>query len=531
MTTVTVLYHLMRADFLERVRRYSFLIVLGLTIYLGYLFVPPADADYVTVSLGAYRGVYNSAWIGGMMAILTVTLLTLPGFYLVKNAIERDERTGVGQIIAATPVRKPLYLVGKWLSNVAVLAVMVAALTLAAGTMQWIRGEDLRLDLWALTAPFVFVVLPALAMVAAVAVLFETLGWLRGGLGNVVYFFVWNTVLISTFIRLDSGITTSDNDVLGLTTILAGMTDAARAAFPNYDGGVIIGASEASGPLQTFVWMGTDWTAFLIAGRLLWVGVAAGVALLATLFFNRFDSSREKMWGSKGAGVLGSNSVNSSRLPGEASILAPWPHLTLSPIETRFNFFTLLLAELRLLLKGQRWWWYVIAGGLIVISLINPANVARERVLMLAWVWPVLIWSALGARETYHGVGPIVFTALRPLQRQLPAAWLAGVLVTALAGAGVAARLLIAGDGMGLLAWCVGVAFIPSLALALGVWSGDHKLFEVVYVTWWYFGPVNGLPALDFMGATGQSAPLAYLLVTLALLGAALAGRWRQLRH
>jgi hypothetical protein len=31
-----------------------------------------------------------------------------------------------------------------------------------------------------------------------------------------------------------------------------------------------------------------------------------------------------------------------------------------------------------------------------------------------------------------------------------------------------------------MLAWTAGVFFIPSLALALGVWSGSSKLFEVV---------------------------------------------------
>jgi len=40
MKTLRTLYHLTRADFLERIRRYSFLIVLALTVCAGYLFVP-----------------------------------------------------------------------------------------------------------------------------------------------------------------------------------------------------------------------------------------------------------------------------------------------------------------------------------------------------------------------------------------------------------------------------------------------------------------------------------------------------------
>jgi hypothetical protein len=70
MTALRMLYHLARADFLERVRRYSFLILVGVTVYLGYLFVPPADASYQSVSLGDARGIYNSAWMGAMFGMM-----------------------------------------------------------------------------------------------------------------------------------------------------------------------------------------------------------------------------------------------------------------------------------------------------------------------------------------------------------------------------------------------------------------------------------------------------------------------------
>lgn len=41
MNTLRMLYHLTRADFLERIRRYSFLIILGLTIFAGYALFRP----------------------------------------------------------------------------------------------------------------------------------------------------------------------------------------------------------------------------------------------------------------------------------------------------------------------------------------------------------------------------------------------------------------------------------------------------------------------------------------------------------
>jgi hypothetical protein len=33
------------------------------------------------------------------------------------NLVERDRQTGMGEIIATTPTSKPVYVLGKWLSN------------------------------------------------------------------------------------------------------------------------------------------------------------------------------------------------------------------------------------------------------------------------------------------------------------------------------------------------------------------------------------------------------------------------------
>ena len=131
MKTVYMLTQMVRADLRERTRRYNFLITLGLMIFLAYAYVPARTAGYITLSVDGARGVYNAAWVGSLVAILTALLMPLVGFYLVKNAIARDIATGVGQIIATTPLRRPLYTVGKWLSNFTVLAIMAGVTALA----------------------------------------------------------------------------------------------------------------------------------------------------------------------------------------------------------------------------------------------------------------------------------------------------------------------------------------------------------------------------------------------------------------
>ncbi|MCX6285189.1 MAG: hypothetical protein NTW31_13260, partial [Bacteroidetes bacterium] len=95
------IYHIARADFLQRIRSYYFLIAIGVCVFIIYSFVPALDAGYKIVSLGNYRGFYNSAWIGSMVS-MCVPFFALIGFYPINNAVKRDLDTGVGQIIATT---------------------------------------------------------------------------------------------------------------------------------------------------------------------------------------------------------------------------------------------------------------------------------------------------------------------------------------------------------------------------------------------------------------------------------------------
>src|SRR4029077_5116533 len=122
-----------------------------------------------------HRGVYNSAYLGSLMALLISPFLSLAGFYLVKNAIDRDIQTGVGQILATTTLSKALYTIGKAISNFAVLAVMVAIMAVAAVVMQFGRQEDVTIHVGHLLAPLTFVALPVMAMVAATAIFFEAI--------------------------------------------------------------------------------------------------------------------------------------------------------------------------------------------------------------------------------------------------------------------------------------------------------------------------------------------------------------------
>ena len=540
-----ILYQLAKADFLERVRGYRFLIFLGLAIAAAFFFVPADNAAWVTIDIDGYRGVYDSAWIGAMVGLMSSLYLALFAFYAIKGSISRDVDTGVGQIIASTPISKLLYILGKWLSNFAVLFIMILIVVVAAGVLQLVRGEEMSIEVWPLVAPSIIIALPVMVLVAALAVLFETVRSLRGGFGNIVYFFLF---MFTIFV---SGI--------GASFVPQNFERSAAEAIPGFSGGLsccMIIKSQAMDILgrewagqETFRFNGMEWEAKVLAVRLIYLGVALGVVFLAMWFFDRFEGSGRGT--NRIARFLGRMTRRlESIIPGRSrrdgtsySDTEPLSelsvdHLQLTPLDSRstgFRFAGLLVAELRLMLKGLQWWWYLVALGLIVASLIMPLETAHRSMLPIVWIWPVLIWSTMGVREVQSHTDQLVFSAPYPLRRQLPVTWLSGLLVTVLIGSGVLVRLLHDGNVDGAVMWAVSALFIPSLALALGTWSGSAKLFQIVYLSLWYIGPMQSVQRLDFMGlnpeeAVAEGVPFIFVGVAVALIVLAVLGRRRQLQ-
>lgn len=533
MKTLRLLYHLALADFLERVRRYSFLVTLLAVVFFTYLCLPAPDTPaWLYLNLGAGRPIYNSAWIGLAVAKLFAEFFPLFGFYLVKNTIERDRRTGVGEIIATTPISRPMYTIGKWLSNMAVFTVLVAVVILTSLVLQFVRAEEFTVDLWALAAPFLFLSLPMLAFIAALAVLFESISWLRGGFGNLVYYAVYFVAIFG--------------NLQGVGSVWQGVNDACMAVLTGCrPGGQIDIGGEPLAGLPTFRYEGANWTAEILLWRFAWVVVSLVVVLCAAFFFHRFDPSRVGKTPFAQLKQMILEFILEPRQFKEPDVIdaAPLPitapRVRLTPLSEearprgKASLYTrIIAAELRLTLKGIGWYWYLIAAGIVASALFVPFDIARLLVLPIALVWPVLIWSSLGVREVQERTAPITFSLPYALRRQLSVNWLVGAMIAVAMAITVILRLALAGDWMSCAAVLIGALFVPSFALALGCWSGTAKLFQSVYLFVWYLAAVQGVIYIDFMGHYPQTVTLGIpwfvALATLGLLVAAAFGRQRQ---
>jgi ABC-type transport system involved in multi-copper enzyme maturation permease subunit len=522
--TIGSIYHIAKADFLERVRSYYFLIALGICIFMIYSFVPPLDAGYRIISLGNYRGFYNSAWIGGMVA-MCVPFFALVSFYVVNYSVKRDIDTGVGQIIATTRITRLQYLTGKLFSNFSVLLLIVLLIAIMTILMFFIRGETSQLEIGKLILPLFIFLVPAMFMIAALALFFDSMTILSRGAINIFYFFLW-------ILLISSSVWSYPIDTFGMNAGMRELKHAISAVHPDWSGGFGMGIN-ISGPQtgkKVFIWEGFIWSSPIILSRIYWMSAAFGLVLLASLGFKRFDTSRIRERKQRNSWSSRNNPV----IPDEYSSSSKIGYRDLPPAEAKFSYLNLVRAELRLMLKGNATIWMVITSVLFIVSIFTSMDFSHKIVLPLLWFFQILILSNLGSREITHRCQEYIFSIAFPLRRQLSATMLSAAILMITLAIPVLMRVIITGNIYGAYAIVVGAIFIPAIAITSGILTGGSKVFEVIFTIMVYC-ILNAIPLFDFVGAIKGSRELGiahYLMViTLLLLIVAFSARKRQISN
>jgi len=522
------------AGVLDRTRRPAFALGLVFMLWLGQHMLPPAGSAYRTFVMDdEFRPLYNAAWVGTLTAILTGLWFLFVGFYQAKGSVERDRRTGVGQLLAASRMSTLAYVSARTLGNLIAFAIQAAAVALAALIQQQLLAEDRRVDLAATLLPFLAITGPLALFASAAAVFFDCMSWLKGGLGNFVWFFLLGFLLSTS--GMQDPKTSASRDLIGaravvndLRATLAAQHPETASHPPEFSMGVNMSPRANAHPVKTFHWEGTRWTAGALASRLPFVLGSVLVVLAAAVLFDRFDATSR---------VRAERGRRGARATTTEAHLPAVPVGQLTVARRGAAFAGVVRAELALMLRAPSMWWWLGVLGLWIAEFATPLSALRTVVLPLASIWPALLWSQLGQRERRHDTGPLLFSCPRPLARLLPGAWAAGAIVGLLVGAPALLRFAFSlgaeGSSGALAGWLSCAAFVPAAALALGVWTGGSKAFEVLYLFAWYVGPMHHVAELDYTGVTTARSPVlwvVYLALTVVAYALASAMRMRQLR-
>ncbi|MFS4447626.1 hypothetical protein [Maribacter sp. 2307UL18-2] len=503
-------------DYLQRTRSYGFLITLCISLAIAYSFVPEPNANYSTIRIGKYLGAYNAAWFGYVTAIMTSIFLSLMGFYLVNSGIEADTKTRVGQIMAGTPVKNRTYLFAKTLSNFLVL-LTITALVFLMGIALFLLYHDtgFSLEIGHFIRPYLFVTLPALFFISALAVCFEVLIGRFTILQNVVFFFVFCTLAMFS----PPGDSHFTLDVFGSKIVTHQMEEQVHqltgiSKKNDLTIGYILGDVEAS---KKFEFNGIHFPYPFLLSRIAWVVFGLLMVLGCATVFHRFDFRRPFELKKR------KKSVVAQTIPKDILLS------NLTPPKIDYSLFPLVKTEFLLLLrKGKKWLWLFNLIGMGLLAFL-PFEMAHKIVLPILWFLQVGRLSDLTSKEHLHRVHYLTFSSDRPIRRLLLSQLLAASALMFTLALPLIFRYGMEGNHIATTSIVLGSIGIVLFAALLGQLSKGKKLFEVLFFLVSYAN-INGIPFMDYFGALHTALPYVLELVALVVLLAVLTLGFRKIQ-
>jgi hypothetical protein len=506
-------YPIIKGDYLQRTRSYSFLITIALSVYFAYFFIPPPGAGYTTVSIGNYVGNSNAAWIGHVTAVMTSLFLSLIGFFLINNSIKKDIETEVGMIIAATSVSNFGYLLSKTLSNFLVLLSIMGIVFLMSIGLFFFRGQNYSFDLMSFVLPYLIVTVPSLFFVSSLAIVAEVFVGRRSTIQYILFFALFNFIIANVSSAPETNMV-QWRDPFGLKAATMDMHDFVKTHHDPSAGKAVMGFVFSDRKVTIpFTYENVQWSAPFVVSRFIWIAISLALVYIASIFFHRFDLKD----------VARTKSKKEKNEP--AIVPAPAQSIRLSQLPAliaAYGIGPFIKTELLLLYrKGSRWFWIVNAGGMAGL-LFAPIIIAHQFILPALWFLQVTRISDLSAKEKMNGLHYFTYASFQPLKRLLSSQIIAGVIMILLLAAPLIIRLLINGEIFSFLSIIAGAIFIVSAAVSFGIMTGGKKLFEIFFFLLAYCN-VNRIPFTDYFGGI-EASPAQLIVTSLASAGLLIIG-------
>jgi len=465
---------IVRADFLIRFRRLSTVIVFLLLSGIAYLWIPDAATGRTLMQINGARVLYNSAAIGMGTSMLASIFIGLFGFYVVSNAVRRDVNSRCGYVIASTTMRSGEYIIGKFLGNVVFLTTFIAGYMAASMAMLLVRGEA-PLEPLIFMKQYAIVTPSTIVFISVAAIVFESIPWLSGRFGDVLYFFVYAAslgIVVSMMVEGGSGLARYfDFSAFGY------LMEQTRKTF--HTQAISIGASSFDPKKAPLIIDGFHLSGDAWATRLVSTLTPIPMLLLARVFFHRFDPARIRAAGLKEKrGWM--RSFNALAKP-FVRPLATIPVRGAAMTDAMMTFAITPFAGIALI-------------GITIAALATPKS------LPITFAIAAILIADIASRDRRAGTTALLSASPRLRENIVPWKFASASIV--------AAMLLIVPLVRSPISVITGILFIAAAATSLCVISGNPKTFIVLFLTFWYV-VVNDhgkTTSLDFAGFYGTPA-------------------------
>jgi hypothetical protein len=512
-----------RTELRLRFRRSSTWVLFCILCLSAFALMPDVGSNSVMFLIGKRRVLLNSAATSLTSALLGGFVLSLFGFYLISNAVTRDRRSGVGQLIAPAPVGSAQYLAGKFLANVAFLYTLSGMFMIACMAVHLFRGEA-PLEPVVFARTFALMFLPLGPVLAGLALTFECVSGLAGRAGDVLYFFLW-----MTFMSLPAALAGSGHpspwllgfDVTGFGFFLSNIIQATGSTH------FTIGYAPYDAALTPVLFPGFDPAPSLVIPRFCSALTALPLFGIALAAFRRFDPARGRPKRNHDGFV---SRLIQTFSPGRLQGWIPAVGWLAGP--PRLLNAVVLDTHLTLVLTPAAWLGVI---AVALTSVVAPPELIRTTVMPLLFLASVPILSSAATRDRASNAAHLVFATPVVRRRYVLVKFLSTLCVILLLSLVPLLRLAAEDPSRGV-SLLNGLLFVAASATFFGIATGTPKAFTVLFLLFLYLSVSSkSTAAFDFAGLRDLVTPaiaVIYGAATILMVIAAYAlERWKAARE
>lgn len=455
-----IIYQVLKADFLERTRRFSFLAICAITMFLTFLSVPNIKAPFVSICLepDIFRQGSNSSWISITIALCGGILFPMIGLSFVKNNISMDRNTGLLSIMPSGNMSKANYVIGKYLSSLFLLTVMWGLTVIGAAIMLPVQFPNQPLSFYDFISPFIGTY-PGIVFASALAVFLESVSVISRKISNAAGV----TVLFVMFLINYS---TSDYNypllrIFDYSNYRWNMESVNSSVVPIIgrevqETGILVpgGMFADSRGVQELFFHGMKWSSQYFADKILLVLFCLVLVAMAIIFLDQTEQRRKITFKKSQKKIY----------------------------SARAYYTNTFVTDFKMLYSGLPKLWYILIVGLWIISIFAPLKYVQGYLWIVMLVFCVVVFSQIGCREYEHNLAEYFMTIKSAPVKSLFYSCTGGMITSLVLSAPIIIKCLIIQNYAGSLGYIAFSLFIPALACFSGEYTKSKRAFETVYL-------------------------------------------------
>lgn len=458
---LNIICQVLKADLLERTRRFSFLALCTVGVFLAFFSVPDVKAPFVSIAIEPeiFKQGSNPSWIPMAVSLCGGLLFPFIGLSYIKNNISSDRKTGLLYLMESMNMKRSSYIIGKFLSNVLLLSFMWILVAVSAGIMVLLRFPNQSIDLYAFITPF-FSMVPGLIFASAFAIFLESTALLGNKSGNAVGLTILFIMFLINYLNSQSQFILFR--LLDFSSYRWLMDTINHEVIPIIgrcveETGILVpgGLFADSIGNQELYFHGIIINSQYLVDKFIFSILSLILAGLSIIFLEPYEKKQEEQ--------------------------AKNRRLLIKP-NRRKKYFGAFLSEFYMIFNSASKYWILFLLCLWAGTILAPLNYVQNYIWFILLIFSVPIFSQIGCRNYEYGLTDYFITIKSALIKQMVYSYLGGVVLLFIITIPVIVRNLLSNNYLSIISYILFIFFIPAMSCFLGEYSKSRRAFETVYL-------------------------------------------------